>query len=156
MARWTLALPTSLAELPNYVIRRVPRPHRGPRPVAQRTGRWGRPRAEWPANPSKATLVRVSDQPSGPEFNEADELAYLRAAPAETILGNHLFVLIQVAALRLGDTPPDLAAAALVIDTVAAMVNAGGDRLGEHVELYRSALAEVQQAYVRAKSSSPA
>jgi hypothetical protein len=32
-------------------------------------------------------------------------------------------------------------------------VNAGGERLGEHVELYRSALAEVQQAYVRAKGS---
>ena len=98
----------------------------------------------------------MSDEPTEPEFNEADEIAYLRAAPVEAILGNHLFVLIQVAAVRLGATPPDLDAAALVIDTVAAMVNAGGERLGEHVDLYRSALAEVQQAYVRAKSSSPA
>jgi hypothetical protein len=99
-------------------------------------------------------LVRVSDQPSDVEFNEADEVAYLRAAPAETILGNHLFVLLQVAALRLGETPPHLDDAELVIDTVAAMLSAGGERLGEHVELYRSALAEVQQAYVRAKSTS--
>ena len=33
------------------------------------------------------------------------------------------------------------------------MVNAGGERLGEHVDLYRSALAELQQAYVRAVAS---
>jgi hypothetical protein len=96
----------------------------------------------------------VSDEPTEPEFNEDDEIAYLRAAPVESILGNHLFVLVQVAALRLGTTPPDLAGAALVIDTLVAMVNAGGERLGEHVDLYRSALAEVQQAYVRAKSTS--
>jgi hypothetical protein len=30
------------------------------------------------------------------------------------------------------------------------MLQAGGDRLGEHVALYRNALAEVQQLYVRA------
>jgi hypothetical protein len=101
-------------------------------------------------------LVRVSDRPDSGEFNEAEEIAYLQAAPVETILGNHLFVLLQVAALRLAETPPNLAAAGLVIDTVAAMVNTGGERLGEHVDLYRNALAEVQQAYVRAKSSTPA
>ena len=96
----------------------------------------------------------MSDEPAEPEFNEADEVAYLRAAPVEAILGNHLFVLVQVAALRLGATPPDLDGASLVIDTLVAMVNAGGERLGEHVDLYRNALAEVQQAYVRATSSS--
>jgi hypothetical protein len=35
---------------------------------------------------------------------------------------------------------------------VAAMVGATGERLGEYADLYRNALAEVQQAYVRAKS----
>jgi len=29
------------------------------------------------------------------------------------------------------------------------MLDAGGDRLGEHTSLYRTALAEVQQAYAR-------
>lgn len=96
----------------------------------------------------------MSDEPSAADFNERDEIAYLQATPVETILANHLFVLIQVAAFRLGETPPDLPAAQLVIDTIAAMLNATGERLGEHVELYRSALAEVQQAFVRAKASS--
>jgi hypothetical protein len=95
----------------------------------------------------------VSDDQSTPAFDENEEIAYLQATPVETILGNHLFVLIQVAALRLAETPPNLPAAQLVIDTIAAMLSATGERLGEHVELYRSALAEVQQAYVRAKAS---
>jgi hypothetical protein len=96
----------------------------------------------------------VSDTP---EFNEAEEIAFLKSTPVETILANHIFVLFQVAALRLGETPPDLAGAQLVIDTVSAMISAAGPRLGEHAELYRSALAEVQQAFVRAASppSSP-
>ncbi len=84
------------------------------------------------------------------DFDEAEEIAYLQRTPVETVLGNHLFVLLQVATLRLSETPPNLPAAQLVIDTVAAMVAAGGERLGEHVDLYRRALAEVQQAYVRA------
>ncbi len=96
--------------------------------------------------------MRVSDE-SQPTFDEAEEIRYLHTTPVETILGNHLFVLLQVAALRLGDTPPDLAAAQLVIDTVSAMLNAAGERLGEHASLYRTALAEMQQAFVRAASA---
>lgn len=98
-------------------------------------------------------FVRVTDEPREEDINEAEEIAFLRSTPVEMILGNHLFVLFQVAALRLGETPPNLDAAQLVIDTVAAMISAAGERLGEHAELYRSALAEVQQAYVRAKSA---
>lgn len=85
-----------------------------------------------------------------PPFDEAEEIAYLRDTPVEAILGNHLFVLLQLATLRLSEAPVDFASAQLVIDTVAAMIDAAGNRLGEYVELYRSALSEVQQAYVRA------
>jgi hypothetical protein len=84
------------------------------------------------------------------EFNESEEINYFRETPVETVLGNHVFVLLQLAAVRLAENPPDLGGAQLVIDTLAAMISAGGNRLGEHVDLYRSALAEVQQVYVRA------
>jgi len=94
----------------------------------------------------------VSEETPSPD-DQADEVAYLRDTPVETILANHLFVLFQLAALQLGKTPPDLASAQLVIDTVAAMIDAGGARLGEHAELYRHALAEIQQAYVRSAST---
>lgn len=97
----------------------------------------------------------MSDQERAP-IDESDEIAYLRSTPVETVLGNHFFVLLQLAALQLSLTPPNLAGAQLVIDTIAAMLQAGGDRLGEHVALYRNALAEVQQLYVRAASTPPA
>ena len=73
--------------------------------------------------------------------------------PVETVLGNHFFVLLQLAALQLSATPANLAGAELVIDTIAAMLQAGGSRLGEHVDLYKNALAEVQQLYVRAATT---
>ncbi|HUZ41509.1 MAG TPA: hypothetical protein VMU68_08995 [Acidimicrobiales bacterium] len=94
----------------------------------------------------------MSDQGDQP-FVESEEIAYLRSTPVETVLGNHFFVLLQLAALQLSSTPPNLPGAQLVIDTVAAMLQAGGERLGEHVALYRNALAEVQQLYVRAASA---
>jgi hypothetical protein len=81
---------------------------------------------------------------------ELDEIELLRTTPIELILGNHIFHLIQLAAVHLAATPSQLAQAQLAIDVVAAMIKAGDERLGEHVELYRNALAEVQQVYVRA------
>lgn len=95
---------------------------------------------------------RVSDaERPNEEINQ--EIAFLRATPVEDLLGNHLFVLLQLGALRLSETPPQLEAAQLVIDVVGAMLTAGDARLGEHVTLYRNALAELQQTYVRAASA---
>lgn len=88
--------------------------------------------------------------------HEADEIELLRSTPIETIVGNHVFHLLQLAAVHLAATPPNLPAAQLTIDVVSAMVKAGGERLGEHAELYRNAIAEVQQVYVRAATKSDA
>ena len=126
-------MPTSLAELPNYV---------------SRPGREGRRDL---ATSARRYFVSVGDASEQP-IDESEEIAYLRSTPVETVLGNHFFVLLQLAALQLSSTPPNLTGAQLVIDTIAAMLQVGGDRLGEHVALYRNALAEVQQLYVRAAS----
>jgi hypothetical protein len=92
-----------------------------------------------------------------PERNESteelDEIELLRSTPVELILGNHIFHLIQLAAVHLAATPAQLPQAQLAIDVVAAMIKTGDERLGEHVDLYRNALAEVQQVYVRAASA---
>lgn len=85
--------------------------------------------------------------------NLSDEIAYLQSTDAPTIIGNQLFVLLQVATLRLAQTPPEVSQAQLLIDTVAAILSTGAEQLGENLPLYRSALAEVQQAYVRATST---
>ena len=82
-----------------------------------------------------------------------DEMQFLQTTPVETILGNHIFHLIQLAAVYLAAPTPRLDAAQLAIDLVAAMLATGGERLGEHRDLYRQALAEVQQVYVRAASA---
>ncbi|HEY5092340.1 MAG TPA: hypothetical protein VII60_03665 [Acidimicrobiales bacterium] len=95
----------------------------------------------------------MTDEQNETSFDESEEIAYLRATPVETVLGNHFFVLLQLAALQLSATPANLTGAQLVIDTIAAMLQAGGSRLGEHVDLYKNALAEVQQLYVRAASA---
>jgi hypothetical protein len=92
----------------------------------------------------------MTDEQNATSFDESEEIAYLRATPVETVLGNHFFVLLQLAALQLSATPANLTGAQLVIDTIAAMLQAGGSRLGEHADLYKNALAEVQQLYVRA------
>ena len=84
------------------------------------------------------------------DVSDSEQIAYFRDTPVETVLGNHIFVLLQVAAVHLAQTPPRLESAQLVIDTLSAMLGAGGERLGEHVALYRNALAEVQQVFVRA------
>ncbi len=131
-------MPTSLAELPKYVSRLSPDLIFALAGIAR--------------SPRHGYLGAMSDANDQP-IDESEEIAYLRATPVETVLGNHFFVLLQLAALQLSTTPPNLAGAQLVIDTIAAMLQAGGERLGEHVELYRNALAEVQQLYVRAATT---
>ena len=96
----------------------------------------------------------MTDAPRADESGEeVDEIELLRSTPVELILGNHIFHLIQLAAVHLAATPAQLPQARLSIDVVAAMLKAGDERLGEHVELYRNALAEVQQVYVRAATA---
>jgi len=86
-------------------------------------------------------------------FDAAAELEYLREVPAADLLANHFFVLAQWAAVHLALSPADLPGAQLVIDVMSAMLQAGGERLGSNAPLYRSALAEIQQVFVRAASA---
>ncbi len=87
---------------------------------------------------------------SSENFDAAAELAYLREVPAADLLANHFFVLAQWAAVHLAASPADLAGGQLVIDVMAAMLDAGDERLGPNAPLYRTALAEIQQVFVRA------
>lgn len=70
------------------------------------------------------------------------------AAPAAVVVANHAMGLFQLAALHLKQNRPDLAAARLAIDTMAGLLDAAGDRLGEDGETLREALTEAQRAYV--------
>ena len=81
------------------------------------------------------------------------EIDYLRTTPVTDILANQLFVLFQIAAMYLGESPARLADAQLVIDVASAVISSGADRLGEHSDIYKSALSELQQAFVRASAA---
>ncbi len=87
--------------------------------------------------------------------DSADHEAWeaLRATPVSEVLASDILHLLQLAAVHLAAEPANLEPAQLLIDVVGAIVAAGGDRLGEHLPLYREALSEVQQVYVRAASA---
>ncbi len=84
------------------------------------------------------------------EFDE--EINYLRTTPITDILANQLFVLFQIAALYIGETPARLEEAQLVIDIASSIITTGEGRLGEHQTIYKNALAELQRAFVRASA----
>lgn len=90
----------------------------------------------------------MTDQPL--DFDANAELNYLRDTPADALLANHFFVLAQWAAVHLASSPADLVGAQMVIDVMAAMLDVGDERLGANLSLYRTALAEIQQVFVRA------
>lgn len=81
-------------------------------------------------------------------FND-EEIATLLATPAETVIGNHVFHLLELAALHLAADPPQLSEAKLAIDAVAGLLGAVGDGLGEHGPLLNEALSQIQLAFVQ-------
>jgi hypothetical protein len=107
------------------------------------------------------------DQPpggTGPEPS-AEEVAALRevhaklvATPVEDVVANHALGIWQLALVHLGVvTPPDeqgrppvpnLPAAGLAIDAMAALVDGLGERLGVHEAVLRDALSQVQMLFV--------
>jgi hypothetical protein len=98
--------------------------------------------------------------PSPEEIEALRELhARLIAPPVADVIANHAFGLWQLALVYLGvATPPDeqgrqpapdLAAAGLVIDAVAALLDGIGPRLGEHEQALRDALGQTQMLYVQ-------
>ena len=84
--------------------------------------------------------------------------AKLVATPVEAVIANHALGIWQLALVHLGViTPPDadgrppepnLAAAGLAIDALAALVDGLGDRLGPHEAVLRDALTQAQMLFV--------
>jgi hypothetical protein len=75
----------------------------------------------------------------------------LADVPAEVVITNHVMGLYELAAIHLSTEPPDLASSRLAIDSVNALVEGLGDRLGADAETLRHALANIQMAFVEVK-----
>ena len=99
------------------------------------------------------------EEPSEDEMNALRELhTRLAATPVADVIVNHAIGIWQLALVHLGVvTPPDaegrrpapnLAAAGLAIDALAALVDGLTDRLGEGEEMLRDALQQAQMLFV--------
>jgi hypothetical protein len=104
-------------------------------------------------------------EPSDEEVAALRELhARLAATPVGDVIVNHAIGIWQLALVHLsvvtppdeeGRRPaPDLASAGLAIDTLAAIVDGVGERLGEGEEMLREALGQAQMLFVEVADAS--
>jgi len=76
--------------------------------------------------------------------------------PAAIVVANHCIGLVELAALHLGQNPPNLADAQVAIDALAGMMDAVGPRMGENGPPLRQALNQMRMAYIEAKNATAA
>jgi hypothetical protein len=101
----------------------------------------------------------ILEEPSAEEIAALREVqARLAATPVEDVIANHAIGILQLALMHLGANAipdeqgrvpaPNLAAAGLAIDALAALVDGLGARFGENEEPLRQALGQVQMVFV--------
>ncbi|HEY6531082.1 MAG TPA: hypothetical protein VIY72_02175 [Acidimicrobiales bacterium] len=76
------------------------------------------------------------------------------SAPAAQFVTNHVVGFYELAAIHLGQPEPDLDAARLAIDAMAAVLDGVEDRLGEDGASLRDALTQLQMAFVQVSAGS--
>ena len=100
--------------------------------------------------------------PGGADDEEMDEelQAELMAmqeqmlrTPATIVVANHCIGLVELAALHLGQNPPNLAEAQVAIDALSGMIDAVGARMGENGPPLRQALNQMRMAFIEAKTA---
>lgn len=85
----------------------------------------------------------------------ADLERQLLAAPVADVIANHCYGLFQLAALHLGQKPPNVTDAQLAIDALGAVVDTLGDRLGTSAATLGEGLAQIRLAYVEISTGVP-
>src|ERR687886_61506 len=97
---------------------------------------------------------------TGDDLDDEQFQAELRAmqeqmlrTPAAVVVANHCIGLIELAALHLGQDPPNLADAQVAIDALAGILDAVGPRLGENGPALTQALTQMRMAFVEAKNA---
>ena len=73
--------------------------------------------------------------------------------PAAIVVANHCIGLVELAALHLGQQPPNLADAQVAIDALAGIIDAVGSRMGDNGPALRQALNQMRMAYIEAKNA---
>ncbi len=84
------------------------------------------------------------------ELSEARER--LASMPAATVVANHAMGLYELAAIHLGQQPPDLAEASLAIDAMGGLLDATTGRLDENEAVLKEAMHQLKMAFVQLSS----
>src|SRR5687767_15409130 len=102
----------------------------------------------------------ASSPPSGYPEGGGEEMdeelrAELRAmqeqmirTPAAIVVANHCIGLVELAALHLGQNPPNLADAQIAIDALAGVLDAVGTRMEDNGPPLRQALNQMRMAFI--------
>src|SRR5687768_8916884 len=111
-------------------------------------------------DPAAASPPPPGHPEGGGEEMDEELQAELRAmqehmvrTPAAIVVANHCIGLVELAALHLGQNPPNLADAQIAIDALAGILDALGPRMGENAPPLRQALNQMRMAYVEPKTS---
>jgi len=118
------------------------------------------PASARPGRPSAA----ARSGPDGPEPDEhyteeemrAEMLAMqeqLLSTPAVAVVANHGIGMLELAALHLGQEPPNLAEAAVAIDGLGGLLDAVGARMGPNEAPLRQALNQLRMACIEARNA---
>ena len=73
--------------------------------------------------------------------------------PAAIVVANHCIGLVELAALHLGQRPPNLADAQVAIDALAGILDSVGSRMGENGPPLQQALNQMRMAFVEARAA---
>ena len=106
-------------------------------------------------HPGRADDPSADDERAEAERALHDARERLADIPAEVVVVNHVLGLYELAAIHLSADEPDLTAAGLAIDAMAALVEGLGDRLGPDTETMREALAAIRMAFVAVSRVTP-
>ncbi|MGI8809576.1 MAG: hypothetical protein ACR2KK_17390 [Acidimicrobiales bacterium] len=104
-----------------------------------------------PRGPQPGPGDEEIDEELAAEFMAMQE--QMLRTPAAIVVANHCIGLVELAALHLGQNPPNLADAQVAIDALAGMIDAVGPRMGENGPPLRQALNQMRMAYIEAKTA---
>lgn len=110
--------------------------------------------------PAPASAPPPGPPDGGDEEMDEELRAELRAmqeqmlrTPAAIVVANHCIGLVELAALHLGQNPPNLGDAQIAIDALAGVLDGVGSRMGENGPPLRQALNQMRMAFVEAKTA---
>lgn len=73
------------------------------------------------------------------------------SVPAVDIVANHMMGLYELAAIHLGENPPNFAEATVAIEALRAVLEHLGTQLGQNEPVLRQALSQLQMTFVQLK-----